>query len=268
MMLLALPQPGPPRLTAFAGLGLQAEHRAEREPQHAGPADAQQVAAGHPASRRSQRSLPGCPGMTSMTSGLLRRLAIEQKRRAVDQGPGQILGERQPGVLQLLALSSTSCRKLGQASGSTGSGLLTSASLSRSCLSLRVDRARLLGFGHSVCCSLLQFGVQAAVVLQQLGLLLVGSLVGRDGQDIGDVLGQAVERDGRGEVGHRNAEPADRVLAVLVLLVQLERQQAGAVSRRSAGFEHRRAILARLRGRGPAVVRSAAFLPSMAVFTS
>ena len=51
MMLLALPQPGPPirdpRLAA-AGGGLELEHRAEAQPEQARAADPQDVAAGDP----------------------------------------------------------------------------------------------------------------------------------------------------------------------------------------------------------------------------
>ena len=59
MMLLALPQPGPPAgaaaVSAAGGRGgLELEHRAEAQAQQARAADAQQVAAGHAELRVAQ----------------------------------------------------------------------------------------------------------------------------------------------------------------------------------------------------------------------
>ena len=154
---------------------------------------------------RSQRSLPGCPGMMSMTcvSFVIRAHWCRDSSLMVEQNAGLLIKAQarswanvRRAFSNCLALSSTSLTQpfeLGiRRQRATGFGQRV-AKLS----SLASTGNGSFAAGHGLA-ALLQLRVEIAVVCKEFGLLLVGSLVGGHGQNGGDVRRQSSTGIGRG----------------------------------------------------------------------
>src|SRR5690606_22390817 len=119
-------------------------------------------------------------------------------------------------------------------------------------LQTRIDRQRLLFLLEHFLQSL-QLAVALLIEGQQLLALLFVTLIGRRVENLDNLVRQLVDHNRLGAGGGRSAEAAQRMLAVLVLLLDGKRENRSAFAAGRLGeLEGGHVIFAELRRNGPA----------------
>ena len=178
---------------------------------------------------------------------------VKQKRRAIDQRPGNVLGGGQALVGQLPGAHRQVVPKLSEPRIDRH-GLADFGQLVAQALELGIDRQRLLGLGQSRRYRFCRPGSVFVKKASRAFLLGFGTFLGLGAQDGRDLLGVA-QADGRLGRGDRDPESADRVVGLAENLVQGERQDGPAVAaQRLLGLEGRPVGDAHLGSDGPAGV--------------